>query len=449
MKKLLPTLLLCLAISTQVIAQSGKITLKGTVKNDSFDEISINTLNDRPLLTASLDDNSAFEIQGKIERGYYFLSYGRESAYLYLSPKDDLTVSFDATDMDSTLKFSGKGSERNNYLAKKFILKSELTKDVETFYSKDENVFLANLRSQKNQISSLLGTFQVESFFKTDEKQSLDYDYLLNIQNYEQSLFYNIGEEINATAAFYKPLDAINFRDLGDYNKDPFYRYLIDSHWRKRIDEQTSYEAMNKVYRSIRSNDLRVSMLINFFSKISSSKDKAQDYLKLIKENTSSQEFVDMAEKQYNTLSTLKSGDTSPNFTYKNISGESVSLSDFLGKVVYIDVWATWCAPCIKQIPYIKQLEKDFHGKDIVFVSISVDKKEVFNKWERMVVAKNLTGVQLFADNSFESDFMNTYAVNSIPRFIIIDRKGNIVDPDAPSPSFEKTKGLLQSLLDK
>ncbi len=58
-----------------------------------------------------------------------------------------------------------------------------------------------------------------------------------------------------------------------------------------------------------------------------------------------------------------------------------------------------------------------------------------------------LGGLQLFADNSFESDFMDAYEVNSIPRFILLDPDGKIVSTEAPRPSFEKTRELLDSLV--
>ena len=113
---------------------------------------------------------------------------------------------------------------------------------------------------------------------------------------------------------------------------------------------------------------------------------------------------------------------------------------------MYIDVWATWCAPCKAEIPYLKTLEKDYEGKNIQFVSISVDKQNAHDAWKKMIKEKQMSGIQLFADNNFESKFIRDYDINTIPRFILIDPKGNIVDADAMRPSNPSIKDFLNKL---
>jgi len=152
-------------------------------------------------------------------------------------------------------------------------------------------------------------------------------------------------------------------------------------------------------------------------------------------------------EKKHKEIVRFARGKASPVFTnYENSNGGTTSLTDLKGKYVYIDVWATWCAPCKKEIPYLKSLEKDFHGKNIEFVSISVDKPKAHETWVEMVKNEELKGIQLFADNDFESEFIAEYGINSIPRFILLDPEGNIVDADADRPSNPKLKELLLSL---
>ncbi|HKJ07217.1 MAG TPA: TlpA disulfide reductase family protein [Flavobacteriaceae bacterium] len=143
-------------------------------------------------------------------------------------------------------------------------------------------------------------------------------------------------------------------------------------------------------------------------------------------------------EKQY-LLTVLGEGKPSPKFeNYENYNGGTTSLDDLKGKYVYVDVWATWCAPCKAEIPYLKELEEEYRDKNIEFVSISVDKAKDHETWKNMVAEKELKGVQLFAENDWNSQFVKDYKINGIPRFILIDPDGNIITPDAPRPSSEK-----------
>ena len=70
------------------------------------------------------------------------------------------------------------------------------------------------------------------------------------------------------------------------------------------------------------------------------------------------------------------------------------SLSDYKGKVVVVDVWATWCGPCVKEMPFFKKLKDEFEGKEVVFMGVSVDENKF--KWEAYMKKQGLTGVQLW-----------------------------------------------------
>jgi thiol-disulfide isomerase/thioredoxin len=151
-------------------------------------------------------------------------------------------------------------------------------------------------------------------------------------------------------------------------------------------------------------------------------------------------------EKQY-LKTVLAKGEVSPKFVdYENYKGGTTSLDDLKGKYVYIDVWATWCGPCKAEIPFLKEVEKAYHDKNIAFLSVSIDEAKNHDKWKEMVADKELGGIQVFADNDWKSEFVQAYKINGIPRFILIDPTGNIVAADAPRPSSEELKSLLNEL---
>jgi len=143
----------------------------------------------------------------------------------------------------------------------------------------------------------------------------------------------------------------------------------------------------------------------------------------------------------------LPEGAASPKFVnYENYKGGTTSLDDLKGKYVYIDVWATWCGPCKREIPFLKKVEKQYHDKNIEFVSISIDEEKDHDAWKKMVTDKEMGGIQLLADNAWFSQFVKDYFIKGIPRFILIDPDGNIVNPDAPRPSSSSLIDLFNSL---
>ncbi|MEL4454670.1 TlpA disulfide reductase family protein [Lutimonas vermicola] len=156
--------------------------------------------------------------------------------------------------------------------------------------------------------------------------------------------------------------------------------------------------------------------------------------------------FESNYETEHQNYVGLNKGDPSPIFNYQDQFGKNVSLTDLKGKYVYIDVWATWCSPCIKQIPYLKEIDEAYKGKNIAFVSLSIDKMEHKDKWLKMIEDKDLRGIQIMADKGWDSDFLRAYNITGIPRFILIDPKGNIINSDAPSPSDPYLKEVLSTL---
>ena len=134
-------------------------------------------------------------------------------------------------------------------------------------------------------------------------------------------------------------------------------------------------------------------------------------------------------------------------FEFEDVSGKKVAFSDFKGKYVFVDCWATWCGPCKYEIPSLKKLERQLHGEEIIFVSISFDKPKDKGKSKDFVRKEKLGGVQLITDNAFDTEMARTYRIVAIPRFLLFDKEGKVVDTDAKRPSDERLKVELEALL--
>ena len=123
-----------------------------------------------------------------------------------------------------------------------------------------------------------------------------------------------------------------------------------------------------------------------------------------------------------------------PDFRLPSIKKDTVSLSQFKGKLVYLKFWASWCGDCIKQVVPQRKIEADLaNNSSIAFVNISVD--EDLDAWERSVARNKLMGVELISRDGKDADINGNYGINEIPRYIVIDKNGVILDNNAPKPS--------------
>lgn len=158
----------------------------------------------------------------------------------------------------------------------------------------------------------------------------------------------------------------------------------------------------------------------------------------------------DQRERLKKMLNAIPIPESAPaiDFRFADRDGNMVSLSDFKGKVVYIDVWATWCGPCRSEIPHLKKLEQEYHGNtDLVFMSVSTDKAADHRKWLDMVESEELGGVQLFAGDRASADILGPYKITGIPRFILVGKDGNLINIAAPRPSSPEIRPLLEKAL--
>lgn len=143
----------------------------------------------------------------------------------------------------------------------------------------------------------------------------------------------------------------------------------------------------------------------------------------------------------------IRNGVQAPDFEMVDTAGHKVRLSDFRGKMVYIDVWATWCAPCKAEIPHVATLHKQFmEDERIEFISISVDTKA--KGWKKMVAKDQPTWKQFIVEGGTDSYFYKKYAIEFIPRFMVIDKNGKIVEISYMKPSAPGCADNLRKLLE-
>ncbi|MDB5349691.1 MAG: resA 9 [Planctomycetota bacterium] len=128
--------------------------------------------------------------------------------------------------------------------------------------------------------------------------------------------------------------------------------------------------------------------------------------------------------------------------------GTTISMKDLKGKVVVVDFWATWCGPCIKEMPTMKKLYAEYKDKGVEFIGVSLDKKKEDGGLDKLkdYVAKNdIQWPQYYQGNWWESEFSAGWGINSIPCVFIVDADGKLYSVEAGG----KLETLIPELLKK
>jgi len=127
--------------------------------------------------------------------------------------------------------------------------------------------------------------------------------------------------------------------------------------------------------------------------------------------------------------------------SFKALDGSKVDLAKMKGKVVLIDFWATWCGPCVKEIPSVKKTYDDLHKQGFEIIGISMDSDK--NKLEDFLAKNDMPWPQFFDGKGWKTSLAVEHGISSIPAMWLVDKKGNLVDQNARAGLEEKVKKYL------
>jgi thiol-disulfide isomerase/thioredoxin len=484
MKKVLSYLLSIVVLSTCLIScnpknemPSNRIVVSGTIINfkDSstvftYDAFELLGTTQRPNMKINPDGTFKMVIEsanplkgffsfGRVPFTYHFdvtLVNGKDSSmsvesadfrmvYLWLEPGDSLTMNVDVENITETLKFSGKGSVNNEFVnQEEFEFASYKHKYLENYYHltfREPNDFKRVTDQLKKEKLQFLMDYPDANSLSPALKKVYQADYITSAVT--RKIYYpsghagfNDGKEAILPPDYFSFMDSVSFEEhIGD--KGIGYYYFLNSYLRKNPGG-TGEGDFYPFVKSQLSGPLAYEFMAYAL---------ARDFKKSLYDEFGDQcpypEIAQLVKKKYQHMEGMLEGNMAPGFTIDDVNGQMVSLNDLKGKYVYIDFWATWCVPCIKEIPSLKIIEEEYHNKNIAFLSISVDKAADHEKWKKFVIDNQLTGIQLIADEAMHSVYKKTFNIDLIPRFILLDPEGKIVSGNAPRPSSPKLRDFL------
>tara|TARA_B100000530_G_scaffold132194_1_gene82428 strand:- start:200 stop:1504 length:1305 start_codon:yes stop_codon:yes gene_type:complete len=425
-----------------VFYSKNHINNKITIYNDTL--MSINTSN-----------NNLYFLKDDEQCHYLFLT---NEALLEVELQQDNIVFFDGenANFSSFLNdFYNLYSNQMNLLSSEKLLSDEF--EIKLYKLINEDIF----NFYKNhQFSNSMTSFQKEYF-----KDLLTFKYLNRISNY---LIHQNRDTLQGLP-FYTDvnINLLNWDMLIDnmnndmyYELDIYQNYIFNSlilfalNKYKYIEKSTFHKFNNYLFSFVLEHlphQLIIPFFRNYLVKYSKFLDNiilksVENFLK--NTNISKSEMnilLAYVKLNDNTLDKKSEKKINHQFYLEDINGHSASLNDFVGKVLYVDLWASWCGPCRSQFPYAQQLKSKLSKrqlKKIKFIYISIDND--YDKWKASVDQLSIGGFHFISPANKENSAGQYFSVSSIPRYIIINQEGIVVQENAKRPSDDS---LLDDLI--
>lgn len=418
-----------------------------------------------PVAKIKADSLGNFQLEVVIDKpGYYSLS--GVFIGLYLKPGFDFTIRGDSKKRDSGFQFEGSGAmyqqtaqEMNKSMFVPF--RDLVMREPAAFEDTLKFIFDRATRvldSVQQQINDDLFVNSQKAFLQA--KKSEWYAYYSNYYKYytgndpiyvpdSLKTFWSVFEQ-HATAGMLHPdyRSAVNiyFSDLN---------YLAEKAYRKKenleqISDSVSHQLEKETLEKITNIELReLAYATHVYNHIQfSGVDNLGDRFDWFKSTFPESAYTPRLQQAYDKWLKLAKGNPAPDYTGLTPDSISRSLAGYKGKVVYVDVWATWCGPCRAEFPNSKVLKNEYKDEeDLVFMYVSIDSDK--SAWKKYLTNDpEFTGEHLFVDGAWNSEICKTYNIMAIPRYLLIDKDGKIADSNAPRPSSgEVIRNAIDALL--
>lgn len=411
---------------------------------------------EKDILHSPSDRLDSFELEIK-EAVILNLQQLNNLEYIYIKPTDQLVL--DTTGAGNSFLSVQQPISEENKLLKTFaelISTQDQQMPIYEIGKSEPDSFLLLVQQKFEPLEKLIGEMTAAKSVDKAFKEALKVRLLANKGNdlmaYKNIYNYYNKKMPNLPQNFYHELTAIDFTNPNLLTFEEGRRF--GNSWASKDISFMDYpsvpafyaaclKAVQKAYPNTLFRDYclydAVYNNVNFGGGIDESDEMIADF----KASVTNQYLTNKLEETIAPWLALKSGSEAPDFVVKNRTDGEVLLSSLKGKKVYIDVWATWCGPCIREIPALKELEKELHDENIEFVSVSIDQAKDKEKWLNFIKEKELGGLQLMANGDWKSDIATAYNIKGIPRFLLIDEAGKIISANAPRPSTPNIKEVL------
>lgn len=393
-----------------------------------------------------------FDMEIEIDRdGFVELYLNSTNFFVYASPKEDLNLDIVVNTMnDYSITSINKKDAANQFLSEMHKIALGMKKT--GFYTdkfKDAPNAAKKFISKVEELKKEKLARVVKKYPEFEKNLKHMFHYMYTFANATNLNAKEITKELEDLKTSGYSIHEISVPYFRNYFEDLLKIKVADKLTLYNLDYDTQKDAnlINTVYAEYLVEYSPEQSFTNFmfFKPVSQelmlNGAKNKDYLEYIFANVNSKSYDPFRKDFESKLAALKEIENKGvekafNFEFLDKDGKAYGLDHFKGKMLLIDCWASWCGPCRGQIPALKSLEEKYKGKDINFVSVSLDNSK--KAWLKAVDEEDLHGYVLHAPGAFKNEFAKHYGINSIPRFLLIDANGNVINADMPKPSEEE-----------
>lgn len=461
MKKSIIISLLALSAGTSTAIAQKNITLTGTIANQPNSKIVvINQTNNSPKhsfskeITTDAQGKFTIAIPTETALNNILIAQERNGVELLVPSKATVDVKIDFSNTTPLVINNPKANEGisiSKAFSKQF---GELAKNIQQVNANTLQQVEANMASQVSKANQAIDSaFNIKTaalynqYYKTAVKY-LQHTALMTLFNHQQ-IMSNDSIKLVVLNNILNQKTAFNDQEI--YN--PYYQNYITNqplvqvfvqnilaNTARNIDAQMVTDAIKVAQSTMPKHSASYSAmsLTNNASQGFQQKELIDIY-NLIATSFKDENGALAKEKIYD-LTKFDIGSKAIDFTFTTRDGVKTKLSDYKGKVVYLDFWASWCGPCRQQMPAAKELKKYYEGKDVVFLYVSIDKDTA--SWENGINAMSIEGVHTLSP-TWSGEIAQKYNISSIPAYFLIDKKGNFAArPARPSQKEEVIKQI-------